>query len=117
MGNGDEPTRFVSRLEACLVHKAIHKHIGNRLLNTYSNVTKLSSVRSFFSIDVVDDQSLHQLELNNNFLCGDLQEDVYIEQPPRFVAQGENGKACHLLKSLYSLTHSPRIVDNIVINE
>jgi len=28
-------------------------------------------------------------------------EEVYIEQPPGFVAQGESGQVCHLRKSLY----------------
>ena len=33
----------------------------------------------------------------------DLKEEVYMEQPLRFVAQGEIGKFCRLLKSLYGL--------------
>ena len=31
-----------------------------------------------------------------------------MEQPPRFVAQGEIRKVCHLQKSLYGLKQSPR---------
>ena len=31
-----------------------------------------------------------------------------MEQPPRFVAQGEIGRVCHLRKSLYGLKQSPR---------
>ena len=33
----------------------------------------------------------------------DLKEEVYMEQPLWFVAQGEIGKVCRLLKSLYGL--------------
>ena len=36
------------------------------------------------------------------------QEEVYMEQPPRFVAQEEIGKVCHLRKSFYGLKHSLR---------
>ena len=32
-----------------------------------------------------------------------------MEQSPRFVSQGEYGKACHLQKSIYGLKQSPRV--------
>jgi len=41
------------------------------------------------------------------FLYGDLVETVFMEQPPRYVAQGEN-VVCKLKKAIYGLKQSPR---------
>ena len=51
---------------------------------------------------------LYQLDIKNVFLHGDLAEEVYMEQPPGFVAQGEFGLVCRLRRSLYDSKKSPR---------
>ncbi|GKD38632.1 cysteine-rich receptor-like protein kinase 8, partial [Tanacetum coccineum] len=74
---------------------------------TFSPIAKISSMRLFISLAVTYDWSLHQLNVKNAFLHGDLQE-VYMEQPPGFVAQGESGRVFKLKKTLYGLKQSPR---------
>ena len=73
---------------------------------TFSLVAKMTSIRLFISVAATYHWDLHQLDIKNVFLHGDLQE-VHMEQPPRFVAQGKIGKVCRLRKSLYGLKQSP----------
>ncbi|RDX95889.1 hypothetical protein CR513_21514, partial [Mucuna pruriens] len=57
---------------------------------------------------VIRNWPLHQLDIKNAFLHGDLDEEIYMEQPPSFVAQGESSLVCKLRRSLYELKQSPR---------
>jgi len=75
----------------------------------FSPVAKLAYVRLFIAMAALQQWPLYQLDVKNSFLNGDLQEEIYREQPPDFVAQGESSElVCHLRKSLYGLKQSPR---------
>ena len=79
------PYGSVARLKACLVAKGYAQTYDVDYSNTSSPVAKLTSVRLFISLVASYDWDLHQLDINNAFLQGDPQEEVYMEQPPRFV--------------------------------
>ena len=51
---------------------------------------------------------MYQLDIKNAFLYGDLIEEVYMEQLPGFVAQGEPHLVCKLKQAIYGLKQSPR---------
>jgi len=48
----------------------------------------MASVRLFIVMAALQQWLLYQLDVKNAFLNGDLQEEIYMEQPPGFVAQG-----------------------------
>lgn len=96
------PDGSFARLKARLVAKGYATY-GVDYFDTFSPVAKLTYVRLFLSMAATYNWPLHQLDIKNAFLHGDLQEDVYIEQPPGFVAQREKGRVCRLRKTLYDL--------------
>ena len=51
---------------------------------------------------------VHQMDIKTAFLNGELEEEIYMDQPDGFVANGQEGKVCKLLKSLYGLKQAPK---------
>ena len=76
----------MARLKARLVARGYAQTYEVDYSNTFSPVAKLTSVRLFISIVAPQQWMIHQLDIKNAFLHGDLEEEVYLEQPPGFVA-------------------------------
>ena len=71
-------------------------------------MAKIASVRLLLSMVTMRLWPIFQLDIKNAFLHDDLAEEVYMKQPPGFVAQGESGLVCKLRHSLYGLKQSPQ---------
>ena len=75
---------------------------------TFAPIAKINSVRILLSLAANRDWPLHQFDVKNAFLHGDLEEEVYMDVPPGFEDSKTEGKVCRLKKSLYGLKQSPR---------
>ena len=78
------PDGSIVRLKAYLVAKGYAQTYGVNYSDTFSPVAKLTSIRLFIYLAATHGRDLHQLDIKNVFLHGDLAEEVYMEQPPGF---------------------------------
>ena len=51
---------------------------------------------------------LEQLDVKTSFLHGDLEEEIYMQQPQGYEVKGKDNLVCRLKKSLYGLKQDPR---------
>jgi len=102
------PNGKVDRLKAQLVAKGYTQIYGLDYNDTFSLVAKMTIVRLFLTMTAICHWLIHQLDIKNAFLHGDLEEEVYMEQPLGFIAHGESSLVCKLRRSLYGLKQSPR---------
>ena len=92
------PDSGVDRLKARLVAKGYTQIYGSDYYGTFSPATKMASIHLLFSMAAMRSWPLYQLDIKNAFLHGDFAEEVYMEQPPEFVAQRESS-LCRLRRS------------------
>ncbi|MCO5603379.1 hypothetical protein L7F22_057529 [Adiantum nelumboides] len=74
----------VSRYKARLVAKGYAETYGIHYEETFALVAKMTTVRAIIVVAAAKGWILHQMDVKDAFLHDDLQEEVYMEQPPGF---------------------------------
>jgi Reverse transcriptase (RNA-dependent DNA polymerase) len=103
-GADGKPNRFKARLVA----KGFTQILGLDYDETFSPVTRLDSIRILLALATLEDWEIHQIDVKMAFLNGDLDEEIYMQQPEGFITAGQSGKVCRLRKALYGLKQASR---------
>ena len=98
----------LERYKARWVLRGFSQRPGVDFDETFSPVVKPASVRTVFSLAFSRSWPIHQLDVNNAFLQGNLSETVYCAQPAGFEDSARPGHVCRLNRSLYGLKQAPR---------
>lgn len=97
----------LDKLKACLVARGFTQTYGLDYEETFALVAKLNTIRVLLSMAADLEWPLHQLDIKNAFLNGELKKEVYMTPPLRFDKDREK-QVCKLDKSIYGLKHSLR---------
>ena len=68
----------------------------------------MDTIRLVLAMAAQNSWSIFQLDVKSAFLHGELEEQVYIDQPPGYVKLGAEDKVYKLKKALYGLKQAPR---------
>ena len=98
----------IDKYKARLAIKGFRQTEGLDYFDTYSPVTRINSIRMVLAIAALKDLEVHQMDVKTAFLNGDLNEEIYMEQPEGFSTPGQEMKVCRLVKSLYVLKQAPK---------
>jgi hypothetical protein len=93
---------LVDKLKARLTFKGYRQVEGRDYSTTWAPTGRLRAARWLLA-EASSDASIQtaQWDCSCAFLHGDIDHDIYMQQPPGFVEPGKEDHVCHLLKAIY----------------
>jgi hypothetical protein len=84
----------IDKFKSLLVEKGYSKVEGVNFSDSFSPITKLTSIRVIMSLDATFDVEIEQMDVKTMFLHGDLEEQIYIKHIEGFIVRGKKYLVC-----------------------
>nr|GEZ09086.1 zinc finger, CCHC-type [Tanacetum cinerariifolium] len=114
---GDDPNTFDEAMKSHNVtfsKEAINDEMDSIMdNNTWVSadlplVVCISTIRLLIAMTLIHNLIIHKMDVKITFLDGELDEEVYMNQPQGFIMPGNENKVYKLIKSLYGLKQVPK---------
>jgi len=83
----------------------------------FSPVIRFVSIRTLPAFAIQNDTIIYQINVVMAFLNGDLEEEIYMQQPEGYVQVEREHLVCKLRKSIYGLKQSPRCWNKVLSHQ
>jgi len=98
-----KPDGQVAKYKARLVTRGFLQKYDQDYYEVYSLVARMETIRLIVAITVKNNWSMYQLDVKSTFLNVELEEEVYVNQPPGFEIKEKEEYLYKLDKALYGL--------------
>jgi hypothetical protein len=98
----------VTRNKAILVCKGYAQIEGIDFEETFSPIARMEAIQLLLAHACSKNVNVYHMDIKSTFLNGELEEEVYIEQPEGFKLSENADYVCKLKKALYGVKMTPR---------
>ena len=98
-----KPNGSINKFKVRFVAKGFKQKDDLDFFDTFSLVISITSIRLLIAIVAIFDLKIHQIDVETAFLNGNLEKEIYMDQPEGVVEPEQESKVYKLNKSLYGL--------------
>jgi Reverse transcriptase (RNA-dependent DNA polymerase)/gag-polypeptide of LTR copia-type len=106
----------VIRHKARWVVRGFEQKEGTDYFETFASVVKPMSYKAIFALAAAEDWELEQMDVKTAFLYGEVEEEVFVQQPVGMEDPKHPDRVCKLFKALYGLKQAPRVWYRTICN-